>query len=185
MANLKTIFKTEHGSHLYGLNVETSDKDYYRIYDFPWKKYRPKKQVAQILDENLDITETSLDRFEGMCFHGTPQALETLFSPEDNWIEYDESWYDIRNYIHLGTKYFREEIKETYKRTVSNFFLRDDFKKNRHALRLMHNISDFMRDGIFNPRLSIDVREKITQIAVLPRQQREDIYKDMFFTTFN
>lgn len=184
MATTKTLLKCEHGSHLYGLATDTSDFDYYTIFEYPWKIHRPSKQVSQIIKDDIDVTETSLGRFQDMCFKGIPQALETLFSPEESWIFYDDSWYDNREYIVSQLKSNKEIILDTYRRTTLNFFAKDNFKKNRHALRLLINVQELKDTGRFTPKLSIQQRDEITRIAVLPRNQRENIFKDCFFETF-
>ena len=75
-------------------------------------------------------------------------------------------------------------ILETYKRTSWNLFERDDFKKNRHALRLCLNAKDLKEIGSFDPTLKPNVRAEITRVAELPRRQREDEFKVLFFDAF-
>jgi predicted nucleotidyltransferase len=184
MTKTRILLRTEHGSHLYGLATPTSDLDFYEIFEYPWLKHRPKKQVFQTITNDEDVTEASLDRFVDMCFKGIPQALEALFSSEDHWVEYHTSWYDKREYIAFELPKHKEAIVETYKRTTLNFLKSEEFKRDRHALRLMLNITDFKNHGDFNPTLSETQCEEITRIAVLPRNRREEIFKDMFFNTF-
>ena len=185
MVNTRLLLKTNHGSHLYGLNTETSDLDYYQIFEYPWRNHRPRKQVSQVIKEDIDVTRTSLDRFQDMCIKGIPQALEALFADESHWVEFHQSWYDKRELIENNLHVHRLNIIETYKRTVFNFFEKDDFKKNRHSFRLMHNVTEFKKDGKFNPTLNSETREEITRIAVLPRLQRREIFLDFYFQTFN
>lgn len=184
MANTRLLLKVNHGSHLYGLATPTSDLDYYEVFEYPWRNHRPKKQVSQVIKDDVDLTETSLERFEDMCFKGIPQALEALFADEYHWIKYHESWYDKRELIEYRLEEYTLDIVETYRRTISNFFAKDDFKKNRHAFRLIHNVSEFKKNGRFNPTLNSDIREEITRIAVLPRHQRREIFLDSYFQTF-
>jgi predicted nucleotidyltransferase len=184
MPTKKTLVKVIHGSHLYGLNTPTSDLDYYLVYEFPWKNYRPKKQIDQKIKDDEDITTASLERFSNLCIKGVPQSLETLFADSSKWIEHDDSWYDKSTYLKSEIKSHISVIMETYKRTAWNFFEKDNFKKNRHALRLCLNAIDLKKKGEFNPTLDLNAREEITRIAELPRRQREDVFKDIFFDAF-
>lgn len=184
MPQKKTLIKVVHGSHLYGLNTPASDFDYYLVYEFPWKNYRPKKQIHQNIKDDIDTTTASLDRFTDLCCKGVPQSLETLFADSSKWLEYDNSWYHKGRKIRTLVKDNIPIVLETYKRTALNFFEKDDFKKNRHALRLCLNARDLKDKGCFNPTLEPDVREEMTRIAALPRRQREEIFKDLFFGAF-
>lgn len=184
MPDKRILLKTQHGSHLYGLNTATSDLDFYVVYEFPWKIYRPGKQSEQKIEDDLDTTSASLDRFTDLCTKGVPQCLETLFSDSAKWSHNHDSWYDKRDKIKELVRSDIPAVLETYKRTAWNFFEKDDFKKNRHALRLCLNASSLKEKGFFNPTLEPNVREEITRFAALPRCQREDVFKDVFFETF-
>lgn len=184
MPQKRILLKTQHGSHLYGLSTPQSDLDFYVVYEFPWKNYRPRKQVDQKIKDDLDITTASLERFTDLCFKGIPQSLETLFSDSSKWLEYDSSWYDKSSSIKEQMKDFVPAVLETYKRTAWNFFEKDDFKKNRHALRLCFNAAELREKNYFNPALKPNEREELTRIASLPRRQREEIFKDVFYDTF-
>lgn len=184
MPQKRILLKTQHGSHLYGMATPRSDLDFFVVYEFPWKNYRPKKQMDQKIEDDIDLTTASIDRFTDLCFKGVPQSLETLFSDSSKWLEYDNSWYDKSEKIKSKLSLYIPVVLETYKRTSWNFFEKDDFKKNRHALRLCLNAKDLKKRGSFNPTLEPDVRDQITRIAELPRRQREDEFKDLFFDAF-
>ncbi len=184
MPEKRILVKTQHGSHLYGLNTATSDLDFYVVYEFPWKIYRPNKQMHQNIKDELDTTTVSLDRFTDLCAKGVPQCLETLFADSTKWLEHHNSWYDKRDKIKKLVRSDIPAVLETYKRTAWNFFEKDDFKKNRHAMRLCLNALSLKKEGHFNPTLEPNVREEMTRFAALPRRQREDIFKDVFFDAF-
>lgn len=184
MPKRKTLLKTVHGSYLYGLNTSTSDRDYYEVYDFPWKRYRPRKQNIQVIEYDNDTTTISLERFTDLCIKGVPQSIEVLFSDSSKWLYYDVSWYDKKKIIVELMLSNIPGVLETYRRTAWNFFEKDDFKKNRHALRLCLNAKDLKNTGSFDPTLQPDVCEEVTRIANLPRRQREEIFKDVFYDAF-
>ena len=186
MPERRVLLKCQHGSHLYGMATPNSDLDFYVVYEFPWKIYRPHKQSHQKidLDEETDTMSASLERFTHLCLKGVPQTLEALFSDVSQWLEYHESWYYKSDNLKRLVGQHIPSVLETYKRTAWSIFEKDDFKKNRHALRLCLNAKDLKTIGSFDPTLKPDVREEITRIANLPRRQREEIFKDVFYETF-
>lgn len=184
MAKTRTLLLTKHGSHLYGMNHANSDLDYYEVFEYPWQNYRPKKQISQTINDESDVTKASIDRFTNLCYKGVPQSLEALFAPREAWVKYDDLWYDRRETIHENLYLFRLDILETYRRTARNFFQKDDFKKNRHAMRLIFNARDFKVNGQFNPRLEESDLNEITRLASLPWQQREESFKDLLWGVF-
>jgi len=184
MPQKRILLRCKHGSHLYGLATPQSDLDFYVVYEFPWKNYRPKKQIDQKIVEDIDTTTVSLDRFTDLCFKGIPQALEALFADSAKWLQYDNSWYDKSQAIKDNLDLYIPTVLETYSRTSWNFFEKDNSKKNRHAMRLCLNARDLKEKGSFNPTLEPKICAEITQIAELPRRQREDKFKDLFFDVF-
>lgn len=138
---MKTILYTMHGSHLYGLAHEHSDRDTYRVVLCDDKRY-----ISHMVDDVSDSTEIHFDRFVGQVNKGVPQALEALYSRSAT-----------HNTAYLP--YLRAlrpdpyTVADTYWRTALNFAV-GDFKQMRHALRLALNLHDFMRYGSFNPQLT-------------------------------
>jgi predicted nucleotidyltransferase len=124
MPQKRVLLKVQHGSHLYGMATPQSDLDFYVVYEFPWKNYRPKKQMDQKIVEDVDTTTASLERLTDLCFKGVPQSLETLFSDGSKWLQYDNSWYDKSQLIKDELPSHMSTVLETYKRTSWNFFLR-------------------------------------------------------------
>lgn len=184
MPQRKIILKAQHGSHLYGLANSDSDLDFYIVYDFPWQIYRPRKQSEQKINEEEDATAVSLERFTDFCLKGIPQSLETLFSDSSQWLEYDNSWYHESAAIKTLVSVNIPSILETYRRTAWNFFSSDNFKKNRHAMRLCLNALDLKKKGYFNPTLEHGVIKKISDFAALPWVRREEVFKDVLYDTF-
>jgi len=185
MPQKKMLLRTIHGSHLYGLNTATSDRDFYEIYDYPWQRYRPRKQNQQVIDKHRhDTTMISLERFTDLCIKGVPQSIEVLFTDSSKWLGHDESWYHKSNEVKSIVADNIPTVLETYKRTAWNFFLPNNFKKNRHALRLCLNALDLKTKGFFNPTLTFAQREELNKFASLPRLQQENTFKDVFYEIF-
>lgn len=183
-----TLLKTAHGSHLYGLAHEQSDNDIYEIYDFNYKIFRPhkRKQSRQKITDDMDLMSVSLDRFEHLCYSGVPQAIEALYSPEKDWIEHHEHWPEISDEIkfHVVNTHINDVMK-TYKRTAWNFMKNDDFKKNRHAMRLCLNAHDLLTYGTFTPRLMDSDIKAINELANLPVKYRLLEFRENYFSVFD
>lgn len=144
------MLETVHGSRLYGTNHEASDFDYYRVIC--------SGRTQQKIEGDEDTTTVQLHDFIRQVSVGVPQALEALWSPVKT---VDPSWKYFFNSLHPG---YGETI-DRYNRTIANFMgwrkgggrgrTREPSNKTRlHALRLMHNLQDYLESGSFNPRLS-------------------------------
>lgn len=159
----KTVLYTEHGSHLYGLANEHSDKDSYEV--FLSGHGRMKQYAKQHVDkDDNDVTVVHLNRFIASVLKGSPVALEALFSKQatvDN--DYSAFFAALRPspyrvitmYRKLAMNFAFEESKTEYKA----------FKTVRHAFRLALNLNDFMKCGRFNPELTQEQAEYITTMA--------------------
>jgi len=180
----KLLLLTEHGSHLYNMAHPGSDKDFYEIYCFPWRRYRPKKLVSQSIQADIDETKVEISRFKNLVRKGVPQSVETLFAEPIHWIAYDLKWEKVRLELFEEVRQQLPQILSTYKRTAWNFHEKDDCKKNRHALRLTLNALDLKRNGYFNPRLNHPVVVEITALANLPWDTRLENFKTLFYEVF-
>lgn len=183
MTNIRNLLITKHGSHLYNLANAHSDLDLYVVYEFPLKIYRPKKLAAQSITDESDTMKIEIDRFKSLCLKGVPQALEALYAPPEYWLDSHAKWpelqEEIKNYISAN----KNEILNTYKRTAMNFMHNDDFKKNRHAFRLIINASQFDLLSKITPNLSTFAINEITELAQLPWKQRKEAFNEMLFDT--
>jgi predicted nucleotidyltransferase len=179
----KTVLRTLHGSHLYGLSRPDSDYDYYEIYDFLNQRYRPKKQAKQRIDDDLDEVRVSLDKFTDICFKGVPQAVEVLFSPPEAWVV-ENGWLDISAKIKLELRKHMPAVLETYRRTALSFFYsrKDQIKKRRHAFRLLLNANELKVSGEMHSRLIGEQFEFINWLVT--SFYSEEKFKDMVFSTF-
>jgi predicted nucleotidyltransferase len=176
----KVILRTEHGSHLYGLAGPQSDYDYYEIYEFLNKRYRPRKQAAQNINDDQDVVALSVDRFESLCLKGVPQAVEVLFSPPEAWVHVEEGWHGIANHIKEQLPNHMPTILDTYRRTALNFH-KGDAKQQRHAFRLVLNAKE-LQHGAMHARLTPD------QIALVNSYTNafdsDAKFKDLVYDTF-
>lgn len=140
---MEVLFKTPHGSRLYGLHNDNSDYDWYTVVsENPTNRKRYARQT--IVDET-DSFVVDIGTWLHMVSIGVPQACEALMSRVpvvDKITELRESYV------------LPPSISERYLRTVKSFALDDTFKSKRHATRLALNLRDALRYGRFNPTLS-------------------------------
>ena len=163
----------------------TSDIDYYEIYTFFNKNYRPKRQAEQNIYEETDSFTVSLDRFRSFCMKGVPQAIEVLFAQPDSWIDYSPEWINIRREIfgEVTRKKNMPNVLETYRRTALSFMRGGDFKRFRHALRLCINAKELKETLQMNPTLSQSDVDAITVIA--NAINREDVFYTKYYNVFD
>lgn len=169
--NARTVLRTIHGSHLYGLAHEGSDTDTYEVVLFD----RPGLKHYAHRDKKTDHLVLSFDRFLEMAGRGVPQALEALWSP---YAEVDKAFAPV--FSSLRPEYY--ETIDRHARTVRNFSHNSggrtgaaatrvsNTKLMRHALRLLLNAEAFRTHGRFSPALNED------QIAwVKTTAERDDV----------
>jgi len=160
------LFKTVHGSRLYGLNHEDSDYDYYTVVG-KVKTAKAKYSTHKIVDE-VDSVVVDFGTWINLCTSGVPQALEAMFAQPPHVVYDDIS--SFREGWTLGTQVF-----DKYLRTVKSFAYGGTEKKRRHALRLAINLNDLARTGRFNPTLSpVDVEWIKTMASAL---DEDDLYR--------
>lgn len=103
---MKIIVKTIAGSHLFGLNTETSDKDYKGVFIPDLEDVilgRDSKTISQSTGSNVtkntkedtDVELYSINKFIKMCEDGDTSAIELLFCPEEMIIEKTKEWDEI------------------------------------------------------------------------------------------
>jgi hypothetical protein len=87
---------------------------------------------------------------------GVPQACEAMFS---QMAEVDHI-AEFRAGYRLGTG-----ALERYLRTITSFCMTQDPKRKRHGLRLALNCYDFQRTGRFDPTLSPNEVDFVTEVS--------------------
>lgn len=100
------IFKTIHGSHLFGTNTPTSDMDYKGVFKESLDRIilgvDSKQVVSSTGGENnrntKDDTDTDLKEIRTFikdCLAGQTYALELLFAPRDKWVASSSIWESL------------------------------------------------------------------------------------------
>lgn len=161
----EVLFKTVHGSRLYGLAHAGSDEDFYTV--VTKGKQARARYAKQKIDGNEDSMVVDFGTWVDMCKSGVPQALEAMFS---NMPVGDDRIADFRRSFRTGP-----ECWERYFRTIKSFALSEDdsLKRRRHALRLALNLNEMARTGRFNPTLSAEDARYITWMS---SKGHEDVY---------
>lgn len=105
------LFKSVFGSHLYGTNVETSDRDYKQIHmcnvaDIILGKDQMNitKQTStkgKNTKDDVDFESKELRQFISDCLGGQTYAMDLLFTPRSLYLETSPIWEDI---LKLRTK---------------------------------------------------------------------------------
>lgn len=169
----EVLFKTLHGSRLYGLAHADSDEDFYTVVtkkpvDTRYGRQTRARYAKQKITGDEDNMVIDIGTWLDQCRSGVPQALEAMYS---NMVVGDDKIADFRRGYRAGTDVF-----ERYLRTIKSFALADDegIKRRRHALRLALNLNELAKTSRFNPTLSPDDARYITKMA---HESRDDVYQ--------
>lgn len=147
------IFRTIHGSHLYGFAHAGSDMDSYVVTTS--SRSRPHQSVRG----DADVVRVGWNTFLAYATGGSHQSVEALFSPLKSWEAHEE----LRPFVE-SMRIGGAEVYAKYERTIRAFCF-GDFKRRRHAVRLSSNLNDLRRNGRFNPRCSSDLRSRSAELA--------------------
>jgi len=170
---MEVLFKTVHGSRLYGLAHAGSDEDFYTVVS-KVKTARAKYAKQSIVD-GVDSVVIDFGTWIGQCQAGVPQALEAMFSEQ----ALEDKIEPFRKGFTVGTQAW-----ERYLRTIKSFALDEEnqFKKKRHALRLAVNLASIRQYGRFNPTLT---NSEIMQINILAQYEPDHVYKHALDIAWN
>ena len=156
---MEILFKTPHGSRLYGMSHENSDEDWYTVVVKPPTK-KKKYSTHRIID-NDDSVVVDFGTWLTLCEKGVPQALEAMFSEQP----VTDKLGALRAGYRAGPAAY-----DTYLRTIKSFAMQDEFKPKRHALRLALNMFDLRQYGRFNPTLTQMEVDYISRMAEWPAE---------------
>jgi hypothetical protein len=161
----EVIFRTVHGSRLYGFAHAGSDSDTYVVTTS--KRDRPRQHV----NGDTDTVTVGWDTFLRYAMAGSHQSVEALFSPLKAW----ESHHELAPLID-GLRVAGGEVSAKYERTIRAFCF-GDFKRRRHAVRLASNLGDLRECGRFNPVCSPWLRAHADQWAGM--FEGEDLWSEL------
>lgn len=136
------VFRTVHGSHLYGLAHAGSDMDSYVV-------KATDTRMRQRTDGVTDVVSVGWKQLLLRAAGGSHQSVEAVFSPVKEWPNPD---HELRPIIE-GLRVTGADAFAKYERTIKKFAF-GTFKQRRHAARLTVNLIQLRRDGTCNPRLT-------------------------------
>lgn len=130
---VEEIFRTVHGSRLYGFEHAGSDYDTFIVTDSSARRSR------QFIAGDQDTFEVGIHRFLELALSGSHQSVEALFSPVKEWADTAAAarWRPLIEGARVGGP----EVFEKYERTIRKFCY-GDFKRRRHAVRLRLNLDE-------------------------------------------
>jgi predicted nucleotidyltransferase len=165
---MEILFKTTHGSRLYGLAHDDSDWDYFTVVSKV--KNRKARYAKQTIIGDEDTNLVDFGTFIDGCVKGVPQYLEAMFAG-DEFVQTDNI-ADLRAGFRTGPT-----VYDRYLRTIKSFAMseKDPYKRKRHALRLALNFKQMREFNRFNPTLS---KSQVEYISELVRLDAENVYND-------
>ena len=140
---MNEIFRTVHGSHLYGMAHADSDMDLYIVTD------SRRDRARQTVVDGIDSVRIGLSTFLEYAGGGSHQSCETLFSTKKEWTEYGLAYKPLIE----GMRVYGEDVFRKYERTIVKFSF-GDFKRRRHAVRLSFNLNGLRDRGKFDPTMT-------------------------------
>lgn len=152
------LYKTVHGSRLYGTARPDSDNDFYVVVDKPVGK---RKISRQSIVDGVDTTTVDIGTWVRYCEMGVPQALEAMFA-DPEYAEIDRLPF-YRPHFFVGTR-----VYDKYLDTIKSFALQDGYKQKRHSLRLAINMAEFRGKGRFQPTLTSEQKSWVSLFANMP-----------------
>ena len=152
--NSQPVFTTVAGSRLYGMSHDDSDYDTFTVVTGRRRKGR------HHVNGDQDRVVVTLPRFLDLVTSGSHQSVEALFSPYKEWNpQYESLRPFLESYRITGPEVFAK-----YERTIKSFCY-GDFKRRRHAVRLMWGLSQLRDRGFLVPVLRPQEVEYATILA--------------------
>lgn len=149
------LFRTIHGSHLYGLAHAGSDLDVFVVTASTRLRAR-----HGFLPDGTDVSTRGLKQFLIHATSGSHQSVEALFSPHKEWAAEGLAWRPMIESMRITGP----EVFAKYERTIKNF-AHGDLKRRRHAVRLALNLTSLRAHGRFHPVLSPAQAARATDLA--------------------
>lgn len=162
------LLRVQAGSRLYGYATELSDDDYFEVHTEPFMidtRDEPRR-VRQTIVDGIDTTQMTLSTFIERASMGSHQALDAMFAAEPLF----DMLNGLRNSFYAGS-----EVISTYERIITKFAIQEGFRKQRHALRTVFNLTDILETGRYSPELSDERIALINSYAILPYSQFREV----------
>ena len=100
--NHRVIFRTVWGSHAYGTNTPSSDRDTMGVFVMEKSHYLTATEpIKQLSDERNDNRFYALKNFLEMASNANPNILDSLFSPADCILQTTPYWEKLQAHRNL------------------------------------------------------------------------------------
>ena len=121
----RLLFESVRGSHLFGLNTETSDVDTFGVFIGPeeWFLGNGKDKELYVKSEKSDDYWDELDKYFFELGKSNPEALVSLFTPEKFILHYDpvlDPLFKIRDSL-ITKKCFKSFARLKFLKLHKNF----------------------------------------------------------------
>lgn len=148
------VFRTVHGSRLYGFARPESDFDVFVVTSSRGPK------ACQSIADGVDTVTMGWDCFLRHAMAGSHQSAEALFSPVQEWNPACQALQPFAK----GIRVCGPEVFARYERTIAAFCF-GDFKRRRHGCRLALNLAGLRERGRFDPRLTPEEADRCSALA--------------------
>ncbi len=167
---MKTFYKCEFGSKIYGTSIPTSDSDYKGVF-LPSDREIVLQKVPKVITNNTKIDDTkrnvstdvdsemfSLQQYMKLLLEGQTPALDMLFCPREFVLERANGWdnliYDNRSaWLHKGTSQFVGYVQQQGQKYGLKGFR---IAAIREALDLFKGLSDHNKTlNSYQPEMEI------------------------------
>lgn len=162
------LLKVQAGSRLYGYSSAASDDDYIEVHTNPFMiatRDLPRSSKQTIVD-GIDTLQMTLSHFMEKAQLGSHQALDAMFASSTVHDEIKA----LRNSYRVGY-----EVVPAYQRIITKFAVQEGFRKQRHSLRALFNLTDMMDTGRYVPELSDKRIDFIMEHAHLPYKEFREL----------
>ena len=100
--NYRVIFRTVWGSHAYGTNTPSSDRDTMGVFVMEKSHYLTASEpIKQLSDERNDNRFYALKNFLEMAGNANPNILDSLFTPHDCVLQMTPYWEKLQAHRNL------------------------------------------------------------------------------------
>lgn len=168
------VYVVRSGSHAYGLNTESSDKDYKAVVIPPKEYYLGLKKFTEVsistsgdgknTKNDIDLSVISINKFIEELIKGSPTYLEMLFvDDEDILYRRGSIRYLITSRLFTSKALYprfrgfaKSEMKSLYKIDDGSSY---DYnhKKITNAIRLLFYLEEILKTGAFDTKIKSEV----------------------------
>lgn len=154
------VFRTVHGSHLYGLAHPGSDRDTFIV------TFEDTGKAHQTMVGKDDVVRVGWRTFLSLAASGSHQSCEALFSTKKEWTPEGRALQPLID----GMRVTGGEVAHKYERTIRKFS-HGNYKMRRHGARLSLSLRGLRDEGRFDPTLTTPDRRWASLVAIFEGEE--------------